>query len=357
VFGRAQRWVSFAEYVFIRLFGDAQVSVSMASATGLFNQNTCEWDSEMLSALPISTRQLSDIAVDGAPAGELASRWNKRWPALKGAAWYPAWGDGACSNVGCNCTAGTRMALSIGTSGALRVMLKKTEVPTPEGLWRYRLDRDRVIIGGALSNGGNLARWLDATLRTPKRTELLSTIARLPADGHGLTVLPFLDGERSPDYRSDARAAIAGMSLSTTPEQIVRAFLEAVSYRFGIIHDRLSGVMSNAADIIANGGAILNRPVWMKITADVLGQPLVPSDVSEATSRGAALVALQSLGAIDSIDTAPVRFGEPVQPDAADHHAYKLGAARQALLYQRLVEQPLTASPSRPTANESEQAS
>jgi gluconokinase len=115
--------------------------------------------------------------------------------------------------------------------------------------------------------------------------------------------------------------------------------------------------MSNAADIIANGGAILNRPVWMKITADVLGQPLVPSDVSEATSRGAALVALQSLGAIDSIDTAPVRFGEPVQPDAADHHAYKLGAARQALLYQRLVEQPLTASPSRPTANESEQAS
>lgn len=251
------------------------------------------------------------------------------------------------------------MALMIGTSGALRVMLKQDGVATPEGLWRYRLDRERVIVGGALSNGGNLARWLDATLRVPKRSDLLAAVAALPADGHGLTVLPFLDGERSPDYRADARAAIAGMSLSTTPEQIVRAFLEAVGYRFGLIYSRLSGVVPNAGDIVVNGGAILNRPVWMQITADILGRKLVASSVPEATSRGAALVVLQSLGAIESIDAAPLRFGRTMDSNDANHRAYKAGAARQAQLYQRLVDRPLAAArkPAQRAPAESERTS
>jgi gluconokinase len=341
VAGSVKRWMSFGEYLTLHLFGRSLISVSMASGTGLFNQDTCDWDGEMLAALALSKEKLGAIAGEDESFGTLSGKWAKRWPALNEAVWYPSWGDGACSNVGSNCTTGSRMALMIGTSGALRVMLKRPEVGTPEGLWRYRLNRERVIVGGALSNGGNLARWLEATLNVPNRRKLLQSVAAIPADSHGLTVLPFLDGERSPIYRSDIRGTIEGLSLGTTPDQITRAFFEAVSYRFNDIHERLKPAAPDADDIIVDGGAILNRPVWMQITADVLGRPLIDSSVHEATSRGAGIMALQLRGSLNTIDDAPDRLGSVFNPDDNNHRVYLKGAERQAALYERIINRPI----------------
>jgi gluconokinase len=223
-------------------------------------------------------------------------------------------------------------------------MLNRLKVLTPDGLWRYRLNRERVIVGGALSNGGNLARWLEATLQVPNRRKLLDGVAAMPADSHGLTVLPFLDGERSPIYRSDIRGTITGLSLGTTAEQITRAFFEAVSYRFSDIYRRLAPVAPDADDIIVDGGAILNRPVWMQITADVLGRPLIDSSVREATSRGAAIMALNLSGSLNSIDDAPDRLGSVFDPDDNNYRVYQLGADRQTALYERIMS-PTVRSP------------
>src|SRR4029079_9356881 len=126
-----------------------------------------------------------------------------------------------------------RAALMIGTSGALRVAWPSKSVPeVPSSLWRYWIDRRRVIVGGALSNGGNLVAWLRDTLDIAIDRKLDARLARIPPDAHGLTVLPFLAGDRSPDYRPDARAGFAGLRLATTRYDIVRAALEAVAYRF-----------------------------------------------------------------------------------------------------------------------------
>jgi gluconokinase len=326
--------------MFLRLYNRPLVSISMASGSGLFNQDTCDWDMEVLGALPVSIDQLGELDDGSRPVTGLTGRWAKRWPALKGVPWFPALGDGACSNVGSNCTKRTRMALMVGTSGALRVLWKATNVPTPDGLWRYRLDRDYIIVGGALSNGGNLMRWLQDTLNVGKRKSLLREVEQLPPDGHGLTVLPFLAGERSPDYRADARGTISGLSLSTTPAQIVRASMEAVSYRFGLLYKLLSPVAPDATEMVVNGGAILNRPVWMQITADVLGRRLVASSEREATSRGAALAALHALGDLRSLEDAPDHFGEVFQPNEGNHAVYEAALARQDRLYDLLVRKP-----------------
>ena len=340
VFQHVRSWISFGEYLFLRLFGHANVSISMASGTGLMNQDTCTWDRQVLQALPISAGQLSGIVDAGSASSGLGKKWAKRWPALQDIAWYPALGDGACSNVGCNCVTRDRMALSIGTSAALRVLWKANGVQPPPGLWRYRLDREHIIVGGALSNGGNLVRWLRATLQLGKRKEAAAQIASIAPDGHGLTVLPFLAGERNPDYRSDARAAFVGLSLATTPFEIARAGLEAVSYRIGLIHDLLAEVAPEAREIVVNGGAVLRRPYWIQIVTDVVGTPLTASSESEATSRGAALMALHSLGELPSLDGAADRLGDSYAPDSERHAIYQRAAARQQRLYDLLLGNP-----------------
>src|SRR6185436_17883458 len=143
-----------------------------------------------------------------------------RWPALARTPWFPALGDGACSNVGAGCTGPVRAALLVGNSGALRVVVPDRPMAPPAGLWCYRVDRRRRVLGGSLSNGGSVYAWLRETLALGDPDRIEAEVAALPPDGHGLTLLPFLAGERSPGWVAQARAAISGLSLATRPIEI-----------------------------------------------------------------------------------------------------------------------------------------
>jgi len=155
-FAATHRWVSFGEYLTLRLFGEARISVSMASGTGLFDQRRQTWDGPILDTLGLTPDHLGGLA---------EAPYATRWPALARVPWFPAWGDGACSNVGAGCVGPDRASLMIGTSGAMRVCWETAGAIPPPGLWCYRVDRRRVLLGGSLSNGGNLYAWLRETLR------------------------------------------------------------------------------------------------------------------------------------------------------------------------------------------------
>lgn len=336
---RTTHWASIGEYLQYRFLGKLRCSVSMASGTGLLDQHTRRWDEELIAALPLQPEQLSPLTDGTQPVGALRSEFARRWPALAGIPWFPIAGDGACSNVGSGCTSRDRLALMIGTSGALRVCFPAADTETHWGLWCYHANQDYFLLGGALSNGGLLWEWLQRTLRLPDPEATEAALAGTVPDGHGLTVLPFLAGERSPNWNGHARAAFVGVSLNTQPLDFVRAGLEAVSYRFALIYDLLRTIVPGSPQVIANGGAVLSSPLWMQMLADVLGAPVTASAEVEATSRGAALLALLALGQTATLDhqTLPAALGRTYQPDAGRHQRYQAGAARQRWLYDRLL--------------------
>jgi len=127
-------------------------SPSLASGSGLLDLGARAWDGELLDVLGLDAGRLPELAD------------------------VPVWIDGACANLGTGCL-GSRAALSVGTSAALRI-LYETDRPRPRpGLFLYLLDGRRVVEGGALSDGGNLRVWLDETLRD----------GGAERDDHGLT--------------------------------------------------------------------------------------------------------------------------------------------------------------------------
>lgn len=319
----------------------------MASATGLFDQHTRTWDPAVLAAIPVEAERLSPLS--DAPLAGLRSAYAERWPALARVPWYPAHGDGACSNLGAGAVTAERWALMIGTSGALRVAWAAADTIIPWGTWTYRVDGERFVMGAALNDGGNLYAWLRETLRLPLPADadapgdeaaeaaLDADLAALAPDAHGLTLLPFLAGERSPDWAPVARGAMAGLTLTTRPIDLLRAGLEAVALRFALLADILAQAMPPPRQILATGGALLRSPAWTQIVADALGQPLVASGEAEASSRGAALLALVALGALPRLEAAPTRLGATYAPDPAHHAAYRAALARQQALYGRLI--------------------
>jgi gluconokinase len=340
---RVRRWLSFGEYLYLRLFGNTHNSVSMASGTGLLDQHTCAWDAEVLAAIPLDASTLAPLSE--APLAGLRPEFAARWPTLRALPWYPARGDGACSNVGCGCVRRDRFALMIGTSGALRVAWRAPDVTIPWGAWCYRIDADRLVMGGALNDGGNLYAWLDDTLRLGPETEVQAEVAALLPDGHGLTVLPFWAGERSPGWASVARGAVVGLTLATRPVDILRAGMEAVALRLALIADLLDAAVPGPQEIVATGGALLRSPIWTQIVADAVGRRLTHSAVAEASSRGAGLLALEALGAIPSVELMPAELGAAFDPDPAHHARYQAALARQQQLYHLLVTADTASGP------------
>ena len=325
-FARVRTWISPGEYVHRRLLGDASPSVSMASASGLLDQATCDWDRELAAELGAEDA-LPEI--DDAPRAGLAGEWAERWPGLRDVPWFPAWGDGACSNLGAGCDTPERAALMVGTSGAIRV-LDRAEAPAPPpSLWCYRADAERILLGGSLSDGGSVVAWLRSLTQLPDPAEAEAAIAAMAPDAHGLTVLPLLSGERGPGWSDRAGATIAGLTTATTPIDLLRAGLEAVALQFAQIDAELPGEQV----VVATGAGLDNSPAWTQIMADALGRPVAHSGVEEASSRGAAVLALEALG--EQPGEAPL--GETFEPDPAATEAYRAALERQQALYERVV--------------------
>ena len=345
IFAATSRWLSFAEYLSLHFFGETAMSVSMASGTGLLDQRTCQWDEELLRALGISTASLPEIAGPQQSFRSLTSSYAVRWPQLNEARLFPAVGDGAANSIGSGCHSTEKVALMIGTSGAMRVCFAgEPPAQLPPELWCYRANRDRVLVGGALSDGGGLFQWLKETLLPTEAGATIESELELPGpDAHGLTVLPFWAGERSTGWNPAAHSAILGLSLQTLPIEILRAAMEAIAYRFALIARALEPFAAGAT-LVASGNALRSSPTWVQILADVLGRPLLVSELPEASMRGAALLALEAAGKIQSIEkiSAPVATaGETVfEPNLKHHELYQVGLARQQRSYQKLFLEP-----------------
>ncbi len=319
------RWCDLSSFLYGRLFGTPQpMSLSVASWTGLLNRFENAWSRTLLSALSLSAAHLPELVDVNDAARGLAPQWSRRWPALRGAAFHPALGDGAAANLGSAGFSDDALVVTIGSTSAARVTVRGTP-PRPRGGWAYRVDAAHSLLGGALSEGGSGYAWLRARLRLPPEGELEALLAALPPAAHGLTVLPLLRGERAPGWRADATGALVGLREETSAVDIVRAWLEGTSYRLAEVVERLP----ERPRIVASGGALGASRVWQGILADVLMKPLFPVADAEVTSLGAAF----ALARARNRHPTPSALAAPVEPNKDHHDIYREARAAQRALY------------------------
>jgi gluconokinase len=117
---------------------------------------------------------------------------------------------------------------------------------------------------------------------------------------------------------------------------VLRAGMEAVADRFARILEPLRPLLPADPTIVASGAGLLHSPAWMQMMADALGTPVTASQEPEASSRGAALLALEALGLLPLRD-AEFDFGRAFMPDARRHERYRDADARQRRLYDLLL--------------------
>lgn len=339
-FSRVAHWLSFGEYLQRKFLGKSVCSLSMASGTGMLVTRGGVWDRELMDVLHVKPEQMSQLGDVRDSVQGLTAEYATRWPALHNVPWFPALGDGATACIGSGCTNQENWSLTIGTSSAMRVVVPPDLVVPPPGLWLYLVDGKRGVLGGALTEGGNLLAWLNKMLKMPALKEAEPLIADLPPDEHGLTILPFLGGERSLGWHAEARMTISGLSLHTSPEELLRAGMEALAYQLSAVYEQLHTVLKmeeKAPRLIGSGGALLSSTLLRSIVADTLDASLYPSRDTEASARGAALLALEALGVIKDVAQVPPNIDAATEPNRERGAIYRKAAARQRELYHRLL--------------------
>ena len=319
-------WMTLGEYLTLHWTGKPLLSYALASWNGLLNRFTHSFDTWLLDHLPLHLKQLAQPQALFALGRPLRAAYAQRWPALAQARWLPPVGDGLASNIGCGGTHAQRVVINLGTSGALRVVLPAQGL-VPTGLWRYVIDHTRELVGGAISNGGNLVEWAQETLQLPQNFDQALT-GRTPGS-HQLLVVPTLAGERSPGYRDDLRGTIHGLRLHTDSLDILQAFMEATACSLATIYDLLKPQLPPDHQIVCSGGALQNSAAWRQMLCDALGQPLQLLDVDEATVRGAALLAHWALTQQQD-DPLNVRLTH--QPNPKHHQLYRVIRQREQQL-------------------------
>lgn len=330
-YARTKWWMSLGEYLYLRILGARQAGHGMASATGLYDQRARRWDRPLLSHLVVGEETLSPI--DDTPLTGMLPAFKRRWPALARATWVPAIGDGACNNVGAGAVGRDTAALFLGTSGAMRVVYATDDPPIVQGGWTYRLDASRVVAGGALSNGGNVLGWV---ARTFPDVDVPRALRRPPVEGP-LIALPLLAGDRSPTWNDAARAAVAGIGLGTTAEDVARAMVEGVAYRIARMWDVTSRAVPSIDRVIATGGTLLALPWLIQLFADAIDRPLLMSLAGEGSARGAAIAALERIRAVPDIAAVRSPTGRTFRPRPDVTARLRAGVERQRELEEALA--------------------
>ena len=327
--GGAAHWVGIKDYVLFRLTGVLAVDESTASATGLYGLAARDWDAEALDLVGLGREQLpvlhattdvvarlgADVATWGLPAGT---------PIVAGAS------DGVLANLGVGAVAPGVAACSIGTSAAIRGVVRAPSVDEQGRVFCYVLVPGRWVVGGATNNGGNVLRWLGrvagADLSDPD-AELTELAATVPPGAEGLLMLPYLSGERAPRWAGDLSGAFLGLTQRHTRAHLARAALEGVCLQLALVLEAMQAAGLGLVELRATGG-FARSPFWRQLLADVLGTPIGFPASEQGSAIGAALLGHVALGHLGSVDDAAalVRVTEVVDPDD--------GAAR---FYRRLL--------------------
>jgi gluconokinase len=329
LFDSVHQWVSPAEWIHRALLGHSHCAIAMATGTGIFNPNSLQWEPLLQQASGLSSpNALPPISDEPLyPSASIA----QQFPELSKTPWFPAIGDGAASNLGSGCSTPNRAAINVGTSAALRILQSGTHAESPYGLFCYRVDAQRFLIGGAVSNAGNLRAWALRELRTPDPEQLETLLASRPGPDHGLTILPFWTAERAPTWNEDIRGAILGLTQATSALDLLQAVTEATYHRLALIAEALISKTGITPQFLVSGG-IQHSHSAMQRMADVLHYPVYANPEREASIRGAAIYAMEKL----NLPVTPLPETQPIQPNESIAHRYHLARQKQKALEELL---------------------
>jgi gluconokinase len=318
VFKKAYKFLGIKEFIWFRLTGKLESDLSCASASGFLNIWHNAWDLEVLAMAGIEEAHLPVVVSPSHTAQLLESislPCSQDFPLIIGAS------DGALANLGSGATKPDQLAVTIGTSAAIRCISNQAVVDAHMRTFCYRLDETRCIVGGASNNGTNVLEWLRKDVfRSLESPEVFVNQALGVSPGaDGLLFLPYIQGERAPLWDAQVRGSFHGLVIGHGQAHFVRAALEGILFNLKIISESM--FPEKAPEALHVGGGFVNNALWVQMLADIFQSPVhLPENGMDVSLYGAIQLGRSALGLAPLVSA---QEGKIMMPNTANAQIYK----------------------------------
>ncbi|MDR6845374.1 gluconokinase [Flavobacterium granuli] len=295
LFNNAFKFISLKEYIWHKLTGEYATDTSMASGTGIMNIHTLKWDETILNYLNIKENQLSKIV----PSTHKSKGINDEFLYILGG------GDGPLANLGTGSMEKNRIALSIGTSGAVRIPINEPYIDSEMRTQCYHLIDNQYLKLGAVNNGAIILQWLkESLLKTNESYEsLLEQAKEIPAGSDGLLFVPYLLGERAPIWDAEAQGTLLGIKITHHKAHFIRATLEGILFGlFSVVEILLPDPKIRKETTVMVSGGFGKSELWLQMVADIFQMKVVVSETIEGAAWGAVLIGFKAIGNTNSFE-------------------------------------------------------
>jgi xylulokinase len=348
VFKRVATVFGSYDYINYRLTGIRAVEQNWALEAGFVNLKTDAIDDELVHLAHIDRAVVPCMRASSEIMGHVDARGSAETGLTIGTPVVGGAADMIASALGAGVTDKGDVLLKFG--GAVDILTATDIVkPDPRLFLDYHLVPGLFMPNGCMSTGGSALNWFAETFAGGERAAALADgrsihqhldmlASRKPAGAAGLTILPYLLGEKTPIHDPAARGVIEGLTLSHDIGHMWRALLE--SYAYAIRHhiDVLVDMGHEPKRfIVSDGGS--QSTIWMQIVADVLNAPLQRLSGHPGSCIGAAWAAAIGVGLESEWRgvTRFVTFSDILQPNGANIATYQTGYHRYRELYDRLA--------------------
>ena len=339
LFMAASRFIGVKEYVFSRLFGKYIVDTSVASATGLLNIHTLQWDAAILDYTGIREAQLSVVTdahhKEYIPPGSLYHN-DPRLQQVLQTPFIIGSSDGALANLGTGAVGKNAMAVSVGTSSAVRMVTSEVHTDEQMRTFCYHIANDSYITGGASNNGAVVLQWFkDDVLETGDSHEkLFEKAATIGAGSNGLIFIPYVLGERAPVWNSSANGIFFGLTIMHTRAHFIKAIMEGIVFNMYCIGKVLME-KRKVTEIHATGG-FTKSPLWLQVLCDMFNCTVLVSGAVESSAFGAVKLGMEAMGIEKKWTPKSI---ERYEPNVLQHQLYLQQFAKFERIYELLKKE------------------
>ena len=307
VFKEADWFCGIKEFIFFKLFGKKIIDMSIASATGLMETDTCDWHKPSLELAKIKENKLSKIV---SPYHIEHLKTNPFLPEWENVSFVIGASDGTLSSLAAGAMTENLTTITIGTSGAVRRISKRgplsINAQKPSKLFTYRLDEAHFVVGGATNNGGIALEWLSKKVLQNEVKDLMESAKTVEIGSEGLVFIPFILGERALIWDANVRGSFINVGFEHTQAHFVRATLEGILFNLQHIHSAIERELSSSSAIFADGGFV-QSPFWVQMLADITQKPVHTRVGEDGGSLGAIMMAMKAVGlCIDLLETTKI---------------------------------------------------
>jgi xylulokinase len=312
LFERTWKILQANSFIIYKLTGRAVVDPSQAGlCSPCFDSTIGDWSNEVIEVFGLSREKLPEIMASVEVVGGISAESASLTGLKSGTPVICGGGDFACACLGAGVYSTGSAAMMLGTAGNLLIP------NSPRGdsrlLNTFHVTGQRLSLGGVMAGGA--IHWYTHSILGLEGDEYFSDLetqaTKIPPGSNGLIFLPYLMGERTPIWDSQARAAWIGLTNRHTQVHLYRAVMEGVAYAYRQMVDVLRETGNQLLYIVAMDGGS-NSAVWRQIFADILQLPIHWRGASSGTGLGAAFLAATAIGAEKNF-TAVDRWLEHVQ--------------------------------------------